>query len=53
MVEVAPVGDFAKPERTERSRQVTENKGQYFFRTLESRQVSENKGFIFVKPWNY
>jgi hypothetical protein len=40
---------FFKTERSERSRQVIENKGQHFFQALQSRQVKENKGLIFCK----
>jgi hypothetical protein len=42
-----------KRERTERSRQGTENKGEQVSHRMESRQATENKRFIFVKPWSY
>jgi hypothetical protein len=40
-------------QRTERSRQLAENKRQAFPDVLQSRQLSENKRVIFVKPSGY
>jgi hypothetical protein len=39
-----------KAQRSERSQEVIENKGQYFFHSLQSQEVLENKEVIFVKP---
>jgi hypothetical protein len=50
---VAVSGNPWNAKRTERSRQITENKGEQFSRRLESRQVFDNKAVIFVKPWSY
>jgi hypothetical protein len=50
------LGGFFKgdrSERTERSQEVIENKGQYFFHRPESQEVYENKRVIFVKPRGY
>jgi hypothetical protein len=37
-------------ERTERSQEITENKGEHFSHRVESQEVYENRGLIFVKP---
>jgi hypothetical protein len=42
-----------KTQRTERSQEITENKGHHFLKTSQSQEASENKMVIFVKPRGY
>jgi hypothetical protein len=45
--------DWVKPNGTERSQEVTENKGHRFLHHERSQEVYENKAVILVKPRGY
>jgi hypothetical protein len=43
---------YFRTQRSERSRQLIENKDRSFFRTLESRQVTQNRNVTICKAVN-